>query len=134
MEYNYAYFFKKDFEFDTSLGLNRYALTISVCPNERIGRKLWKNFTHVQQEQYLKNIYSIGIDHEVYYHVESEIETGPTNGCRHMHCLIETDRTVKEIVQFFPKTFVKDYNTYDCRLITNYQGWLDYISKDKIKI
>ena len=106
---------------------NRYALTLSLCPNQRIGRKMWKNHDMNYQIQYLEDKLTEKANENDFHIIRHVIEVGPNNGCRHLHALIETDDPV---IPWFDHT-VKKYKPLDVRPVYDYCGWDEYMNKDE---
>lgn len=111
-----------------------YAFTLSICENERIGRKLWKNYKHCEQKAILDTKLqelSYGFEFSVR---RCEHEVGPKNGVLHIHALVSMQPnrllTQEHEDQMNSEYHVRNYKTIKIDRIWDEEGWEEYISKD----
>lgn len=111
-----------------------YALTLSICGNERIGRKLWKNHPFNVQEVLLESKMDT-LSKEFGFKTRRYVfEIGPKEGNKHIHALIDFDKET-EIDEDFKAHinsgyYIPNYSTVMLVPVYDEAGWIKYISKD----
>lgn len=117
-----------------------YAVTINICPNKKMNKKVWKTYSHEQQSKILLRIESaMRRDNPSIKLTELHLEICPSLQQIHLHALYDMPELFVSTMEAYWQQRVADirpstipWRYIDISKVRNRNDWLQYIRKDII--